>query len=619
MVPTKSERFEKWRASAAADETKYIVTANAFDAFIQDVIRENRGLAVIKTVLANHLSTIYTTKDIHTNKDTELSPTGRYTQGAIIYCKLSVDEALETLGKFPSMPSNERTILNNLSDVLDALYLNPKHNTEQNIVCLFENAEAFLRIKPETYADKDKAIALYHSLYATFTIMHTVLIRFNWSDELVAKPFITTKTVKTGLNVILDAIETKLALLNAATTDASSTAQSSVVPKTIQDYLNDRHLALFNPNDHDIAPVICKLKASMDEIMNGIARLMKAKNEKRSIELEIEQVTALLKKFTDNDARIHGREYFFDLVKDDPAYVALMQTSTGAIKERLVTNIAQLTDQSPYTSAAQSVMGWAFGPATKYFRRLAPTAVQDALKAIAPDTADSACKNTQKELLRESLNTLKDRLGIAEENIDSAATTVSGENAALKQRLINESVAELARVADANKAVMDALDECGRLYTSVKDKMVILDTMRDSSATLKKYVKEYNGIGVIISNFLAKYMFFLFSKSDTAKMIDAALAMQKDFAALVEGYSNVIGEHMDAINDNTHVPDDIKVNLHINFIEGATGQAAEAPESTHTKQAARAVIDNFQKNITFFKSRLQRPEPVERMMRHPAP
>ncbi len=619
MMPTKTERFETWRGKDAAKETKYIGASNAFDAFIQDVILKNGGLAAIKTVLSDPLSTIYTTKDIHTNADTQLNPSSRYSLGALVYCKFAVIDVIEALGKLPSPPHDELRILNNLSNVLGNLYLaSPIKNRKKDMDGLLENANAFLMIKPEDYADRKLAIALYHSLYATFT---TTLAASNLSTDIDATAArlvgINIENLKPILNDMLEMLDIKLAVLNAATTNGLSSEHAIVAPKTIQDYLNESCLAVLNPDALEIDRHSA-LNTRMGNITEGITNLIEAKIEaetnKKSIEVEIAAVKGLLNKVKLNDEKIHGRKYFLDLVDADPAYLALMQTSTGAIKEQLDTDVVQLREQSSFTGAAYNLASWATFPITLFFRLVAPTAVQDVLKAVVPDTLDSACKAGLKILLTDSLVNLGARLRSENHKIKCVAAEISDNQAEFTALLIKSSVEELEAIVNTNKALTQTLVQYISLSTAVKNKMAFLDTIKDSSATLKTFVKNCDGIAVAISNFFAHYISIF--KSKTARMIDDARILQKKLAELEEAYNTETEACRADMLNYSNIPQDIKdsVDKALNVL-ATTQDAMALANNLPIKEAARKVIDNFPKMLTNFMDNPEQESPSQSLLR----
>ncbi len=572
MMQTKTERFTAWRKVAAKKEKDNIDAAILFDNYIKEIITTGRTLDKIKQVLGDPQSPKY---------KGGLEAYGRYPIGALVYCKLEVDEALdELLAKSPLQDIEERMILRSLSSVLGDIYQHPTTQTTDNITLLLKNADAFLMIKPDEYADKKRAKALYHSIYATFTIINAALGTLG----RFARPVFARLVLPLDINNIEKDIKGILATVETNLPDLIAAEESIVTaaPKTILEYLNDRHLALFNGNVDDIGKVILDLNASISEIRGGITRLIEEKNKKISLVPEIERVTPALPPVDANDEK--------HLPTEEKGKAKLLNRGS-----RVISFFDKAIAKHTHAKASGS-------------------------KQISITTPASAAPDRNIKTQLAPVEPVSAELLQVETKIKAAAEKISGENTVLQGLLIIEPVDNLQAILDANVAVQIALVESSKLFKLVKDKMDFLTTFEGVSATLRMIVKKYNGIFVAISNFLVDYLPRLFSKSKTATMIDKALAMQAELADLKSKYTmetsttiETIAGILASIFKTTirSISSQIKKTLYESSNLPVTKQVEVAQDSATTKQAALDAINSLRQTIDDLKPSTQGPTSVE--------
>ncbi len=205
-----------------------------------------------------------------------------------------------------------------------------------------------------------------------------------------------------------------------------------------------------------------------------------------------------------------------------------------------------------------------------------------------------------------SLVALRANLLVENQAIDSAAAEISGDDVLLTALLTNASVEELEPIYNVTKILIETLVQYINLSTSVKEKKAFLNTHRinHTSDNLKIIVETLDGIGVRISNFLAKYISHLF-KSHTAQMVDDARNLQSELAEIEAAYNLETTADLNTI-EKSHIPDEIKNRLNTAFIQPTTPLDEPPPINPSNKAEARKLIDNLNlKSCADFKLRLK--------------
>ncbi len=611
--------FTKWRGEKNASKEEVIIDAAAlFDNYIKKASQSSDTLNDISRVLGSPL-----TNEVY---KTPVTPFGRHLIGAFVYCKFAVVEALNAMGDLPSHPSKEQLILTNLSAVLGAIHNKPTKDTEENLATLLENANKFLNLDLGDHANKDQAKALCHSLYATFTIALTALNQVTGITRKTMSKKISK--LQADLEGILQAVKTKLDLLNEPTADYASSESNSTISNTSQTpvesmFLSDTEGTIAADNvpavDLPIAQapdakkaILAHLNAkylpeltttalsevntflgplidTIGKVGSNIALLIEAKNAKTGIELRITRETCTLLK------------------------QAQALADHNAVNEEDTKQ--QQQQDTPQPNKRANFLRNLFGRSSKVLDSIAieETPLQQLNLTIARAVnlaVSSSNQESQTEGMEGYHEACKLELSKADEEISRVAQTVSGEDEVLKKELVLASVVQLESVVSAYKAVAVALDECCKLSTSVEENMTLLKDINDSGAIAKAIIDKHDGIGVTISRFFNKHLSSIFSLSTAAKMIDSARLMESEFRNLAKEINDKVSADRKAINTKD-IDVTIKDRLNTKLDVLARPEAADGLAPQYKKLKAQSILTEMLDTCAELRQRVEKAKEVK--------
>ena len=528
----------------------------------------------------------------------DLEINGGRSKGALLYCKLAAQHALDTI----KLDDKERSILSDLDTVLSDLYDNLMTNPEKNLNSLFSKINSALDLRPEEHADKKQAQTMAVALYATLKIIDSYIDTLNSVAKYPARKFISL--FKKDVPALLKRTEQKITALENARKAVVSVDPVSVVHKTIEDQFNERHIAVLESTASK-KEGLDKLSKNLGDLSADIRALITAKDvaekEKKAIETQISEVEALRDAVVANGAQVMGRKYFKELVKNNATYDTLVEKSSRETsdeqskKNNLLSNTKKLDGRVATALYLGSIVTSPLAILGRLTAQALDTSVSTAIQKVAaivvPKTTDSACKDDLVALAEERIATLKKQLTDEDEALDKAVNKLAGGNAALKELLVQAPSDRLAEVASTSLATQAAVVN-NALYASQAQGLV---------ADLDKIIKQHKGFGVMMSNFFA--IFNSSFKTDTAKAIGRAIAMKNELVKLQKKYKNDMETALTSIQKNPHISPIIKTKL-TDVVRDTASQAAAVTDKSQSNQKAAIKVDALDKRFESFKKQM---------------
>ena len=596
---TKRERFGQWRGNKADAEQGIMETA----LLVSDYVNSVEQLGTIRAEFSDSQSDQY----IAFNRYKKRS------YGVLLHCKLQIEEALEQI---PVTGITERILLNDLKNTIEKIYDNPQYNASQNANDLIAKTKKLLNPNPKLLANKKLAKALCFDLYILLTIVNFSMSQFNWFQAMAVNALVDLDRMKEEITTLLQMTENKVKQLDKILEECSVTQNSDEittsseygdetkedtapvlageagppVKNTIQDYFNADFLALIKNPDSENEEFIL-VEERMNEVIEGINRLISKRNKKEEIRLKIEKIEELLTAVEENDKKIRGRHYFLDLINSNlESFNILMAHGDGPRKEQLTEKIEQLKNPQLYQNVLRNI-SHATSPLTHLYRACTPQKLQDTVISKIP-TLDSECKARLKDLARVCISTLNQEYSVTDREIAILNHQLSNESIELENLIAQESTANLVLLVKANNAGRDAL----RQYRGVSDFLTgmvwYLNVIKESTSVLTQFIQTHDSFLVGLSNFFAQ-IFSIF-KSNTAVMIDNAHEMKEHLIRFELEYKNELAKELGVLIHNPDINEEIKVRLQEKIGIEMTRETRIIPYTSPSKVEVRYLVKSLE-------------------------
>ncbi|MCL9684725.1 hypothetical protein [Legionella maioricensis] len=591
----KRERFGEWRGKKADEEQNILESA----LLVSDYVNSVKQLDAIRVDFLDSQSEQYVALNRYEKRS----------YGALLYCKLQIEEALDEI---PVTRITERVLLSDLSNIIEEIYDNPRYNAAQKAADLITKTKKLLNLNPRLLADKKLAKALCFDLYTLLNIMNLSMSQFSWWQTMAVNALVDLNKIKEEVTILLRMTEDKVKQLDKILDESSMTqdidervtsseygdegkeetasllggkAEPLIDPvkNTIQDYFNADFLALIKSSNTEDEEFIL-VEDRMNKVIEGLNRLISKRNKKESIRLKIEKVQSLFNAVEENDKKIRDRQYFLELINSNfESFNLLMDKCKGLKKEQLVEKIEQLKNPLLYQQVLRRV-SQATSTITLFYRVCTPQKVQDAVISQIP-TLDSECKARLKDLACAGISTLNQEYSVTDREIAILNHQLSNENIELEKLIAQESTDNLILLVKANSAARDALQRYRAVSDFLTGMVWHLNVIKESTGVLTQFIQTHDGFLVRLSNFFAQ-IFSLF-KSDTAVMIDSAREMKEHLARFEVEYKNELAKELSAIVHHPDINQEIKDRLQEKISIEITSETQIIPYTSPSKAEVR--------------------------------
>ncbi|WP_392536400.1 hypothetical protein [Legionella sp. 227] len=576
-MQSKRERFKQWRGSQSDKEQNILDSAMLISDYVSSV---------------DNLETIQVNAG---QKFKDFEQLKARTYGIIVFAKLFIDEAIEQL---PESAAKEKKILAHSSLIASTLYENWKNNTKENVFTLIGNIEKLFLLNTQPFTDQNHYKTFMFSSYMLCHLIKVAIAQIDWRAQLVISAFFDLNVIKAKVDFFLQKIEERIERLNHPELEAKKIDEVDPL-KPVKDLLKERYLKVLGlsplikvkptktgavhkhgapgaprllPSEvkqvnQNIFKSLTELEAEIEKVSSGIFSIYESRRKKVELDEEIEKVSQLLIALDENDKKIIGRKDFLDFIEEHKKlYQFLLENTEDTQKQQLLDKISQLKAslESPnLSSGAIQGISWMATPLTVVYRTTTPQAVQEAIGSTLPATWDGACKMELKALVYACLLDLQNKLKKKESQIAAINNRFFNRDTSLRLWLASESFEQLEALKKANDMMKDAVQASCNLLTTIKQNALFLNKLQQSSQTLDDFVQLHDGFFVKISNFLAQY--FAFFKTETAKMIDDAVALKAKVDGLAGEYQRAVEQGVRQIEYTPNLDAPIKSHIKSQF------------------------------------------------------
>ncbi|KTD42437.1 purine NTPase, putative [Legionella quateirensis] len=540
---TKRERFEQWRGTEARNEQGIIDTV----IIIEDYFTTLDSLSPIKQDLADH----------KTDHFVKLNVYGGRSFGAVAFCRFVIEETIDLM---PDTESDDIHILRDLSNILGELYDNPRKNTVNNANRLIGHIQKLLARTIEDVTQLKQTKSLCFSLYYILKLLKVGIDNLSDWKKIALSAFIDLGKIIQDTTDLADLTEKKIAQIDVALEQLKSEEAKKIdAEKTLQDYFNERFVALFMAEEREDKKFL-NLRSSLDELSDGISSLIVARNTQHEISVNMPKIQSLLSTLLENDQRVTGRQYFLELMKNSQdSFNVLMEHTKGIKKNQLIEKINQLKDPGILRNLSSKFlygMSWATSFLTVGYRLVTSNSLQDSIAKKIPSTLDAQCKAELKVLATNYLADLKRQSRDVQNQITALEEQLSRGDADLKKMINHASNETLSDVLTANHAVGKAFSDYRRISFSLVQNKHFLNSFKETHSQLCDFIQQHDGWMVKLSNFLAQ--FFTFFKSETALLIDRARALKHNLVSFETEYRKEVNNGVIAIQNNPDLTKEVK-------------------------------------------------------------
>lgn len=451
---------------------------------------------------------------------------GARSYGALLCAISAIHDYRDELSD-PTSP--EAATLESLLKTMQAIYHNPRSESQKNFAALLEGAEGLLKV--DKFSNLEKALELYKSLYFLLKIGNISLTKY---PKFLIPKFIEASVIT---DLTTRAHEKTVKIFNAL---SEENATSAMVPqKTISQVCYAKLQSCFNDN----APIktqITALKDNLQDIQSKTEDLLEKKQAKKRIEEEIEAVSELLTAVQENEQKILGRLYFVDLIKQHAkGYKFLAESASG---KNLIEKAAALTEQNTletFYSSLQYGVSWLTIAPTWLYRAITPYQYQEQLADYFA-TQESDCKKALKQHAQNHLHLLNNQLIEATQAIQNSATELAESDPKRLKTILEAPDAEIESLVKEAQVITTALTDYESLVTKAQSIQAKLDSLQSLDENVQQFIKNHDNFVVKISNFLSK--FSLFFQTKAAAMVNQTYKIQQQLLVEKSTYNNLLVE-----------------------------------------------------------------------------
>lgn len=158
-------------------------------------------------------------------------------------------------------------------------------------------------------------------------------------------------------------------------------------------------------------------------------------------------------------------------------------------------------------------------------------------------------------LLKERLTTMSKEALVATQKTESLILGLVPDNVKLKTLLLQQDPSDLTNLIAVNQAAKECIEQ----FKALKDRISLLNNLKNGICLLDAYSKENNTWWVRFTDFLAR--FCLLFKSHTGKMIDQANLLKQDLIACRVACEHEISTHINEVDENPVLGKDLLGDL----------------------------------------------------------
>jgi hypothetical protein len=576
IMLTKRERFEQWRGKKSSSEQGIFDTS----VLIEDYLAGVNDLSQIKSDFA----------DASTEHFKKLNVYGWRAFGAVVYCKLIIEESIDLLSQ---TATEESELLSEFKKILAEIFDTPRKNPVHNSSRMIEITKQLLARKVEDITDLKQARILCFTLYFTLTLLYAGIESLSDWKRLAINAFVDLEKIKRNTTELLKQAEETNRILDTALAEEKVKESSIHHEITVQKYFNERISNIFSQEDKEDRLFI-KLHASLEDIADGLTAVIAARTKLQVTIQNSQKLQTFLRELIANDLKVTGRKYFLDLIDSSrESFKLLMDLSNGFKKDQLVLSINQLKNPGVMQSISSNVlygMSWATSLITIAYRASLNQTAQDSIEEKIPSTFDSQCKAELKALVRECLTGLERKVIDTQNEINESTLQLAKRNLELKKLIEHESDEQLDKLLQANHAIGQALSEYRRISFTLKQKGYFLSQFKETYTVLRIFIETHDGWMVQLSNFFAQFLSFF--KSDTARLVDNARELNKKLVSFESEYRKEVSKGLDILLSNSALPVVVKDKFKDEFVtargKGENGVVCDV----QNKEEIRELIHN---------------------------
>ncbi len=587
-MQSKEERGRQWLGAKADTESGQarLLTALLMNDYIQSV----NNLGMIKEAFANSFnSELFIRLDIFNARE----------RGAILFAKLTVDEALEKLQ--PAGNQDLCNALHDLSNITGHLF-NTKIPSAEDVRKLLQIVNNILDLDDAVFTDKALAANLLFTLFFILNLGEPTLQSLNaWALKMVSW-VIPIAEIRENVETLLQKAEAKASML----APKPEGVEELNVIGLAQACFNQQSLSLLTAESDEQARntdelVVQKKLARVEEVMSqtsaGLLNLMTLRSNNQKLGAKIKSLKAFLTAVIENESRVSGRLYFLDLLNNNfTAYQLLLETLPEQEKEIFEAMVNQLTKVSEEKNLSQQLsygLSWLAVPVTHSYRYITPQKIQDVAINVMPSTRDSECKRALKLLLTQTLDQLNSTMQAQHEEITRINNQLFQQNNEIKQQVLSESDENLLLLQKSVTLTEQAVHTYNSLLHSARKNMEFLRQHQAEAETLAHFIQVHNTFWVKISNFFAQICWLF--KTDAALMVDTVTRCHTKLDQLNRKYQQAIDSALKQIEQDEHVDTNIKKQLRRQFNTEIDREYKEPYNRLTGNRSIRLLVKNLER------------------------
>ena len=587
-MQSKEERGKQWLGTKADTESGQakLQTALLMDNYVQSV----NNLGAIKEAFANSFnSELFLRLDIYDARE----------RGAVLFAKLTVDEALEQLQ--PAGNEDLCNALQDLSDITGHLF-NTKIPLTEDVRKLLQIVNTILDLDDSVFTDKALTANLLFTLYLILNLVEPTLQSLRgWTLKMVSWVIPITE-IRENIDKLLQKAEAKAAIL----VPKPDGEEELNVVELAQLSLNQHCLSLLtaeplnkqsrNVDELEVYKRLAVVEETMGQASAGLLRLMTLRSSNQELRLRIKSLKAFLKVVIENERCVSGRMYFLDLIgKNAAAYQILLDTLSEEQKTDFETKVKQLTTATEEKNLSQQMsygLSWLVVPVTHGYRYL-PYKIQDAALKWMPSTWDSECKEALKQVLMDTITGLKGIIQIQQEEITLINNKIFQQDDDLKRLVLSESDRGLLQLQHTVMLAEHAVHVYRSLLRSVKENQDFLHKYQSDAEILEQFLQVHNNFWVKLSNFFAQICWLF--KSDAARMVDTVTQCKYKLDKLNAKYQEAVDSSLKKIEQDENVDVSIKKQLKKQFDVEMESRRVEPHYRAVGERSTRLLVKNLER------------------------
>lgn len=543
------ELFIKWRGSAVATaEEKYIAAAIAISSYV-----DYSDLTTIK-------------RELTTKSDLYLGFNHR-NFGALNYGTLSLLDYFHTCDNNSSFVESERKRVECLIERLKAMYDDPKNDSSAKFTGLLNSANLWLNSTLLETPDPTLLKNILTSLYTMLRFFDIKLATLNFAEKgILSLASINRDQSKREIEKLLKKIADTLEAINRIPEEKPQATEESTAaaPTTIEEYFNSQFLEIIKSSERSThSEKLTAVSQLISDTENRLTKIIRAKEKIDAIQSQLEHAEQLLDAIDQNEARVLGKKYASQLIKDQRThYDNLLQNSDANTRSEWATRLAKL--ESPdltrrTTNAAQYALSWATFLPTAAYRAWAPQTLKKRFDSyFSLSTFDGECKIELRALVVKRLTKLRGELSAANANKTAIASQISKAPQILSL-FTNATTQKLKEIIASHREIQQVVADYSALCDSVISNQKQLHSCRGLNEHLDLFINHHYSFLVRLSLFFSKFS-SIFTTATAAK-VQAVQKIKVELVTLETEYKDNIKEGLDSIRNSDWFTAEIRETL----------------------------------------------------------